>query len=188
MKIAIFCSSTHKEKDLYTSKCLELIDELAKHQNQIIYGGSKSGLMGIIADRGLEHNLEVHGVITKDLSHKETEHKNLTSLVLTENMSQRKYKMYELSDAFIILPGGTGTMDEFFEIYTLCQLGYQRKAILIYNILGFYDKLLDFLDGMVENNFLDKRFKDMLIIEDNPKNVYELLENYKAPRAKWSEK
>lgn len=187
MKIAVFCGSSFGTKPIFKEKAIELAKTLADNNHELIYGGSKSGLMGVIADTMLENNKEVTGVITKNLAKHELAHNFLTNLFTVDDIQQRKAMMYELSDAFIIMPGGCGTMEEFFEIYSWAQLGYHTKPIGIYNVDRYYDKLIEFLDEMSENQFMMKRFKDMLVISDDINILLDSFDKYIVPKFKWSD-
>jgi hypothetical protein len=137
---------------------------LHKNHIGIVYGGGNIGLMGVIADEMLKLNGEVIGVIPQKLVDVELAHSNLTQLHIVKTMHERKALMADLSDAFIILPGGIGTMDEFFEIFTWLQLGYHDKPIGICNMKGFYDVLICFLQQMAEKHFFKIEQMNSLII------------------------
>lgn len=187
MKIAVFCGSSFGKEPIFKEKAIVLANTLATNEHELIYGGSKSGLMGVIADTMLVNKKNVTGVITTNLAKHELAHNSLTNLFTVDNIQQRKAMMYELSDAFIIMPGGCGTMEEFFEIYSWGQLGYHQKPIGIYNIQNYYDKLLAFLDEMSENEFMKKRFKDMLIVSDDINVILDSFSKYVVPEFKWSQ-
>jgi len=169
--IAVFCgSSTGNDPDIIRD-CLNLAETLFSKGITLVYGGGNVGLMGIIADEMLRLGGEVIGVIPEKLVETEVAHHGITKLHIVKGMHERKALMASLADAFIILPGGIGTMEEFFEIYTWLQLGYHDKSIAIDNIGGFYDILLDFLNKLVEQQFVMKSQIDRLIIENNSVNV-----------------
>jgi len=133
----------------------------------MVYGGGNIGLMGVLADELLRLGGEVTGVIPKKLADIELAHHGLTRLHIVKTMHERKALMANLSDAFMVLPGGIGTMDEFFEIFTWLQLGYHNKPIGISNINGFYDVLLGLLDNMVQKQFIHEPYFDRLVIQRN---------------------
>lgn len=186
MNIAIYCGSSLGNDEIYKNKTIEFIHELKKQNINMVYGGSVAGLMGIASNTAVSLGLDVIGVITEDLATKEIENKNITKTFIVDNLSQRKDKMASLSDAFIALPGGYGTLDEIFEVITYAQLGIASKPCIFYNINGYYDKLIDFLKESSLNGFIEKRYVDMIIVSDNPKEIIRQVKNYKAPKDKWS--
>ena len=154
--LCIYCGSRH-------GKLANLIDEakkigklLAKKDITLVYGGANVGLMGTFADSCLDDGGRVVGVLPQALQDREVSHENLTELHVVENMHIRKQKMVDLSDAFLIFPGGIGTLDEFVEIFTWYHLEFHNKPIALFNIDGFYDPLLKLLDHVVDNGFLPK--------------------------------
>lgn len=186
MTLAIYCGSSFGEDPIFEKKSIEFVEELAKNDFKIVYGGSQSGLMGVISNKGLELGMDVTGVITKDLAIKEIENENLTKIHKVDDLKERKVIMEDLSDAFIALPGGYGTLDEIFEVITLTQIGLHNKPCAFYNVDGFYDKLLEFIEHGTKMGFIQKRFMDMLIVSDDKKEIVKKLKNYQAPKSKWS--
>ncbi|MCX2745278.1 TIGR00730 family Rossman fold protein [Mangrovivirga sp. M17] len=154
--VAVFCGSRPGDNPLFSRYARYLGKSLAKRNIKLVYGGGKVGLMGVIADAVIENNGEVEGVIPRSLAQREVAHMSLSRLYMTDTMHGRKEKMYELSDAFIIIPGGIGTLDEFFEIYTWFQLGYHVKPIVVINSEGFYDHLQNHIENCVNEGFLSK--------------------------------
>ena len=153
---------------------------------QLIYGGADVGLMGAVADGALNEGGKVTGVLPRFLQSKEIAHKQLTELILVETMHERKTKMNELCDGVIVLPGGYGTMEEFFEMITWAQLGLHKKPIGILNINGFYDDLIRLVETMVEKGFLKQINREMLLICENIEELLEMMKNYQAPNVgKW---
>ena len=162
---------------------------LAKQNIQLVYGGSNTGLMKAVADGTLNEGGKVTGVLPHFLQSKEIAHKNLTELILVETMHERKTKMNELCDGVIVLPGGYGTLEEFFEMITWAQLGLHKKPIGILNINGFYDDLIRLVQTMVDKGFLKQINRDMLLISDNIDELLEKMRNYEAPSVgKWISK
>jgi uncharacterized protein (TIGR00730 family) len=162
---------------------------LAETGLAMVYGGSKVGLMGAAADGALAAGGEVFGVLPRALARKELEHEGLTRLEIVETMHQRKARMAELSDAFIALPGGAGTLEEVFEIWTWGQLAIHAKPAAFLNVDGYYDPLRTFLDHAVGEGFLREAHRDMLIFGDNPARLLEQLAAYTAPaQEKWLER
>ncbi len=163
-RVAIFCGSSTGNDPAIVNECMHLPKILHDNGMGIVYGGGNIGLMGIIADKMLQLNGEVIGVIPQKLVDVELAHNHLTQLHIVKTMHERKALMADISDAFIVLPGGIGTMDEFFEIFTWLQLGYHNKPIGICNINGFYDILFDFLKHMTERQFFKSEHLENLII------------------------
>ena len=151
----------------------------------IVYGGSKQGLMGIVSNKSLSLGNKVTGVITFDLVGKELENTNISKIYKVESMKERKAKMEELSDAFIALPGGYGTFEEIIDVIASSQIGYHKKPCAFVNINGYYDKLIEFFYSCSNSGFMDRRFVDMLIVSDNIDEIIEKIKNYEAPKAKW---
>ena len=186
MNIAIYCGSSFGKSDEYVEKTKILAQKLALKNYNIVYGGSLQGLMGIVSNESLKYNNTVTGVITYDLVSKEIENTNITKIYKVDTMNQRKAKMEELADAFIAIPGGYGTLDETFSVLTAAQIGYHKKPFAFYNINGYYNKLIDFLENCVKEGFVGKKFFDMLIISDSVDEIISRIESYKAPQSKWT--
>ena len=140
---------------------------MAKRQVDLVYGGGRLGLMGIIADTVLAEGGRVHGVIPEMLKDLEVAHQGVTKLHIVQNMHERKAKMTDLTDAFIALPGGVGTMDELFEAWSWNALGYHNKPFAILNIAGYWDALIEFLDTMSKQGFVSAERRKHLIVSDN---------------------
>ncbi|WP_432734814.1 TIGR00730 family Rossman fold protein [Maridesulfovibrio sp. FT414] len=187
--ICIFLGANPGNDPKYAAAARNMGRELASRKIRTVYGGSNMGLMGILAESALEAGGEVVGVIPESLVKKEVAHFGLTELHVTDSMHERKALMAELSDGFIALPGGIGTMDEIFEIFTWAQLGFHSKPCGLLNIDGYYDRLMHFLNGVVEEGFLREAHKDMLISADTPAGIIEAFHGYVAPTlSKWTEK
>jgi uncharacterized protein (TIGR00730 family) len=163
-RIAVFCGSNKGKKQVFQHACMLLAGELFRHNISLVYGGGNIGLMGILADEMLRLGGKVIGVIPRKLVEIEVAHTSLTQLHIVADMHERKALMAELSDAFIVLPGGIGTLEEFFEVFTWLQLGYHNKPIGILNTDGFYDMMICFLEYLTEQGFFLKEQFDMLII------------------------
>jgi len=164
--------------DIYKNKAKELGKLLAKKNIALIYGGADIGIMRILADTVLENGGKVIGVMPKILEDKEITHKHLTELHIVEDMAQRKKMMADLADAFITLPGGFGTLDELSEILTWYQLEITEKPLAIFNINGFFDEFLKFLDTAVEQRFLRIEHRKNIIVEDDEEKLLQKLQNY----------
>jgi len=159
---------------------------LAARDIGVVYGGANVGLMGSLAQGVLSENGKIIGVLPGFLKEKEIAHPNLTELILVESMHERKKKMNELSDGIIALPGGFGTLEEFFEMLTWAQLGLHKKPVAILNIGEFYTKLVELMQHMVDTGFLKEINKNMLIVSDNIDELLGKMNSYSAPSVgKW---
>jgi uncharacterized protein (TIGR00730 family) len=139
-----------------------------QHDIAMIYGGATNGIMGVIADTMMRHGGNVIGVIPTIIADRELAHKNITQLHVVSSMSERKTKMIELADAFITLPGGVGTMDEMFEVLAFTHLGVNEKLIGVLNVNGFYDKMLEFVDHAVAEEFVPAHVKAQIVVDPQP--------------------
>lgn len=153
-RICVYCGSSSGSNPLFREAATKLGRLLVERDIGLVYGGGGAGLMGAVADAVLEAGGEVIGVIPKLLVEREHEHRGLTQLFEVESMHDRKQKMADLSDAFIALPGGIGTLEEIIEVFTWLQLGYHGKPVAVLNVDGFYDPLLKLLKDMVSKGFL----------------------------------
>jgi uncharacterized protein (TIGR00730 family) len=153
-----------------------------------VYGAGNVGLMGIIADEMLTAGMDVYGIIPQKLVDIEVAHTGCTELTIVETMRDRKWLMAEKGDGFIAMPGGIGTFEELFEIMTLNQLGYITKPLALYNVEGYYDKLLSFLSFAVEEGFLKQAQLDLVIVSDDPTEILDRMENFQpAYIEKWED-
>ena len=152
--ICVYCGSNAGSKPAYTERAIALGDRIAKEGLQLVYGGGNVGLMGIVADAVLAAGGEVVGVIPEQLVNWEVAHKGVTRLEVVANMHERKKRMFDLSDAFVALPGGFGTLDEMFEMLTWRQLGIGDKPCAFLDVEGFYTPLMGMIDRMVAERFL----------------------------------
>ena len=188
-RITVFCGSSFGTDDVYKSQAKLLGKKLAEHQIELVYGGANVGLMGAVADGVLENGGKAIGVLPNFLKSKEIAHECLTDLILVETMHERKTKMNELCDGVIALPGGFGTLEEFFEMLTWAQLGLHKKPIAILNTAGFYDSLITFIQTMVDKGFLKEVNRDMILVSDDIDKLIAMMKNYVAPDvAKWINK
>ncbi|MDV6169358.1 TIGR00730 family Rossman fold protein [Flavobacterium sp. DG1-102-2] len=188
-RISVFCGSSFGTDLIFEEYAYRLGQVLAQKSIGLVYGGANVGLMGAVANGALEAGGEVIGVLPRFLQQKEIAHSGLTELVLVESMHERKTKMNDLCNGVIALPGGFGTLEEFFEMLTWAQLGLHQKPVAILNVNGFYDALVAFLNNMVDNGFLKEINRDMLIISSNIDELLKLMENYQAPQVgKWINK
>src|SRR6185437_4884870 len=185
-RICVFCGSNSGSRSAYTKAAVDLGRWLAQEKLSLVYGGGRVGLMGSIADAVLEEGGEVIGVIPESLVRREVAHTGLTDLRVVQNMHERKALMAELSDAFVALPGGFGTFDEFCEILTWAQLGLHKKPCGLLNVEGYFDPLLALFDRAVADGFLHHKHRSMLITADDPESLLEEMVKYRAPEVeKW---
>lgn len=176
-QIAVFCGSSLGTESTFTGATIALAECMADADITLIYGGAKVGLMGQIADHMLKRKKKVIGVIPRSLDHIEISHDYLSKLHIVATMHERKALMEELADGFILLPGGIGSLEEFFEMFTWAKLGYHNKPCGILNINNYYDYLLHFLDLSVQKGFLKSVHRDMIFVETSPSV---LLEKFQA--------
>ncbi len=176
--ICVFCGSSIGNDPDTVTKGYELGKHMAQHNIDLVYGAAKIGIMGKVAEGALNHNGNVIGIIPEFLKKKEVVHLGLTELITTSNMHERKFKMQEMSDGFIALPGGFGTLEELFEIMTWSQLGLHTKPIGLLNINGFYDHLLKLLEHMVKQGFLKKENYDILLVDTSITGLLERMRGF----------
>ena len=167
-KICVFTGSRHGARTDYADAAKQLGRELVARSYGLVYGGGNVGLMTVIADTVLELNGHVTGVIPDSLVSKEVAHQGLTDLRVVQSMHERKALMAELSDGFIAMPGGIGTMEEFFEVLSWAQLGIHEKPCALLNVCGYYDPLIQFLDRAVTEDFIKPKHRALLIVESEP--------------------
>ncbi|GAA5140892.1 TIGR00730 family Rossman fold protein [Thalassotalea piscium] len=186
MNIAVYCGASTGNNPTYINEAKKLGEFFGKNGIDLVYGGGKVGLMGIIADAVLASGGKAYGVIPEYLKEKEIAHEGLTELFIVKDMHTRKAKMAELADAFVALPGGAGTLEEIFEVWTWAQLGHHSKPCAFYNTNGFYQHLLDMINNMVNSGFLHAQYSDMLILADTPQALINSFEAYSPPKVKWT--
>ena len=183
--IAIFCGSAPGKDSVFVENARKVGETLAAQGKTLIYGGGRSGLMGVVADSTLAAGGRAIGVMPESLAEYELAHPDLTELYIVENMHARKIKMSELAEGFIALPGGSGTLEEIFEQWTWAQLGIHSKPCAFFNVAGFYDDLLKFLRQTSEKGFTQPRFCEALIVSNCIDNILQRFEQYRAPEMKW---
>lgn len=181
--VCVYCGSSHGNREAYVAAARELAGELVRRNLRLVYGGASVGLMGELADRVLALGGEVIGVIPEALVRKEVAHRNLTRLHVTASMHERKTLMAELADAFIALPGGIGTLEELFEVWTWAQLGLHRKACGLLNVAGYFDELLRFLDQTVTAGFVKAEQRSLLQVAPTAAPLLDILGSWVAPAA-----
>ena len=174
--VAVFCGSKKGKNKLFVQHAEQIGLILAQKNIQLIYGGGRNGLMGIVANTVLKNNGSVIGVIPSLLNEKEHQHEKLTALHVVGDMHTRKKMMYELSDAAVILPGGYGTLDELFEMITWNQLNIHDKKIVLLNADGYYNNLIAHLDKMYSENFLYSDWKESLAIINSPQALVSVMD------------
>jgi uncharacterized protein (TIGR00730 family) len=182
--LAVFCGSSPGASEEYRVEAIRFGKELAKRNITLVYGGSKNGLMGAVADAVLKEGGKVIGVIPKFLEDKEISHKGLTKLHTVETMHERKAKMAELADGFVALPGGTGTLEEFFEVLTWAQIGLHQKPCGLLNINSYYSPLLSLFEHMVDEQFIQEKYRSLIILESEPHTLLDRFTEYVPPRVK----
>lgn len=178
-RICIFCGSNIGNHPNYTAAAVELGVYLANHNIELVYGGSNVGLMGTLANTVLSQGGKVIGVIT-DLLNKKVGHKQLTEQYTVSTMHERKQRMFDLSDAFVALPGGIGTLEELFEMMTWAQLGIHTKPCALLNIEGYYDKLIEFIEFSVKQRFIKAEHRNLLITANTIMDLMRQLIAYKG--------
>jgi uncharacterized protein (TIGR00730 family) len=185
-RVCVYCGSNAGVHPDYAAAARDLAGVLAHHELELVYGGASKGLMGILADAMLEAGGAVHGVIPKLLEEKEIAHSRLTELHVVSSMHERKSMMAALSDAFIAMPGGFGTLEELIEILTWGQLRFHDKPCGVLNVLGYFDRLLAYLDHASAEGFLRAENRAMLMSEDDAAALIRRFERYTAPHVeKW---
>ena len=187
--LCVFCGSSSGWNAEYVAAAGHMGRRIAERGLTLVYGGAKVGLMGAVADAALNAGGEVIGVLPEALQRKELAHPGLTRLEIVSSMHERKARMAELSDGFVALPGGAGTLEEIFEIWTWGQLGFHNKPAGFLNVAGYYDKLAAFLDHTVTEAFVKAVHRDMLIFDDNAERLLDTMAAYAPPKAeKWLER
>tara|TARA_Y100001968_G_C19091232_1_gene587813 strand:- start:21 stop:581 length:561 start_codon:yes stop_codon:yes gene_type:complete len=175
--ICVFCGSRYGNIQNYKEASEEIGKLIAKSNLRLVYGGGNVGLMGSVATAALEYDGDVLGVITKHLMLKEVGKTELKNLVKTEDMHTRKAILYRESDAFIIMPGGVGTLDEFFEILTWSQLELHEKKIVLLNIDNYWEPLIDLINHQIQHGFMESSIKKLFCVAPSPKKALNLALN-----------
>jgi uncharacterized protein (TIGR00730 family) len=188
-RVCVFAGSNPGLHPEYEQKAAELGRLLAENGFELVYGGSRIGLMGRVADNVLSHGGKAIGVMPRNLFRGEIAHTGLTEFHEVGNMHERKALMSELSDAYIALPGGFGTFEELFEAVSWSQLGIHKKPVGILNVLGYYDPLIEMITRAVEAGFMPEAHKGLLIVESEPAALLDRLRGYAPPAYahKWTE-
>ncbi|HEX2122968.1 MAG TPA: TIGR00730 family Rossman fold protein [Thermoanaerobaculia bacterium] len=185
-RVCVFCGSNRGTDPLYVDAARDLGRLFAREGVTLVYGGGSVGLMGELADAVLGSGGEVIGVIPHALWAREVGHRSLTDLRIVDTMHERKAMMADLADAFIALPGGLGTLEEIFEIWTWAQLGLHQKPVGFLDVNGFFTPLMSFLDRAVRDEFVRSQHRAIAIVERDPALLLQRFENWKPPRVeKW---
>jgi uncharacterized protein (TIGR00730 family) len=180
-RVCVYCGANPGRDAAYAEAARAMGTTLARRGIGLVTGGGRVGLMGVVADAALAAGGEVVGIIPEALMRKELAHAGLTRLEVTASMHERKARMAELADAFVALPGGLGTFEELFEIWTWAQLGWHAKPCGVLNVAGYYDKLVGFVDHAAGEGFLRPQHRAMLVVEADPGRLLDRFERYDAP-------
>lgn len=186
-RICVYCGSNSGSRPEYAEAARDLANVLVRHDLELVYGGADKGIMGVIADEVLALGGKVHGVIPKMLCEKEVAHQNLTELHVVASMHDRKSMMAALSDGFIAMPGGFGTLEEIIEIITWGQLKFHDKPCGLLNVEGYFDHLLAYLDHASAEGFLRTENRAMMLVDESAVGLVQQFEKYTAPVVqKWT--
>jgi uncharacterized protein (TIGR00730 family) len=177
-RICVFCGTNPGSRPEYGAAARELGQILAEQEIELVYGGASVGIMGELADSVQEHGGHVTGIIPQQLMEKEAAHTGIRNLIVVASMHQRKSQMADMSDGFVALPGGIGTLEGFFEILTWAQLGIHSKPSGILNVAGYFDHLTRFLDHAVQEGFLTREHRGAIIMEADPRRLLERMQAY----------
>lgn len=180
--LAVFCGASSGATNGYIESAINFGKELARQDITLIYGGSSVGMMGAVADSVLANGGKVIGVMPDFLDKKEVTHRQLSELIIVKSMHERKAKMSELADGFVALPGGPGTLEEFFEIFTWAQLGLHQKPLGILNVNHYYDPLIRLFNHMANEQFLHEKYRAMALVSDDASALIEKLKQYQPPK------
>lgn len=180
-RLCVFCGSSAGESRAFAQAASAFGTLLARRGIGVVYGGGRVGLMGALADAVLAAGGEIAGVIPHGLWNREVGHPTVASMHVVDTMHERKALMMELADGFIALPGGIGTLEELFEVWTWGQLGIHKKPCAVLNVAGYYDALLTFVGGAVEQGFVRQSYRDMLLVDSDPEQLLARMASYEPP-------
>lgn len=178
--IAVYCGSSKGIDPIYMEEAKNLGKTLVENGLDLVYGGATVGCMGAVADAVMESGGNVIGVIPEKLKNVEIAHQHLTELHVVKTMHERKALMAEYADGFIALPGGSGTLEEWFEVFTWAQLGYHNKPCALLDINNYYSPILSLFDHMIEQGFVKSEYKDLIVIDNDSKQLVHKLMNHKS--------
>lgn len=179
--ICVYCGSNAGNNPLYAEAARRVGTYLGENGHTLVYGGGRVGLMGLVADAAIEAGGHVVGIIPDFLHEREVAHSGVQDLKIVSSMHERKQLMADASDAFVALPGGIGTMEELFEIWTWAQLGRHEKPVGVLNVNGYFDGLLEFLDNMTGEGFLQDKHRKMLLESDRIEDLMDGFERFTYP-------
>jgi uncharacterized protein (TIGR00730 family) len=180
-RVCVFCGSQNGTRDQYVAAARRTGEALARRGIGLVYGGGGIGLMGVLADAAVSAGGDVIGVIPKALMAREVAHRGLPDLRVVASMHERKALMAELADAFVALPGGFGTLEEFCEALTWAQLGIHRKPCGLLNVEGFFDPLLSLFDHAVRERFVSPDHRSLVVVEEDPERLLDALSRWEPP-------
>lgn len=186
MRLAVFCGSSFGRSERFAEAAADLGTYLGEQGIGVVYGGGHVGLMGVVADAALAVGGEVVGVIPQGLADRELAHRGLTRLEVVDTMHERKALMSDLSDGFVTLPGGAGTLEEFFEVWTWQQLGIHAKPVCLYDVDGFWQPLRSTIDAMVDGGFLSETTRGNLVVAEQPAPMVAAMRDWSAVAPKWT--
>ena len=185
-RIAVYCGSSSGTNGIYRKQAAHLGKLLADRNTEVVFGGGKVGLMGHLASAAMEAGGKVTGIIPAFLHIKEVAHDGLTEMITVSTMHERKALIYDMSDGFIALPGGFGTLDELFEMLTWGQLGLHQKPVGILNVNGYFNSMLNGIETMVNEGFVKVENRDMVLVSGQAEELLQKMEHYQAPELpKW---
>ena len=179
-RLAVYCGSAAGSEPIFADATRATAAAMVSRKVDLVYGGGRLGLMGLIADSVLELGGRVYGVIPKALVNLEVAHSGVTELYTVETMHERKAKMTDLADAFLALPGGIGTLDELFEAWSWNALGYHKKPFCLLNVEGYWDGMIEFIDHATKSGFLSAGRRRQLLVAETPEEALELLDEAAA--------
>ena len=183
-KICIFCGSSMGFDPIYREKAAEMGRALAENHCELLYGGGNVGLMNVIAEEMKQRHCKIVGTITQHLLDMRVGRPDIDELIVVETMSERKKILEDMADAFIAMPGGVGTMDEFFEVMVLSQLRVFDKPVALFNVNGYYDDIVRFIERATKEGFIHSEHANNIIVSDDPKKLLEGIENFKPVELK----
>ena len=181
MNITIFCGASTGNNPIYGQKTIQLAEWMAETKHNLVFGGGKIGLMGIMADTIIAHGGHTTGVMPAFLKDREIAHAGLTELIIVNNMSDRKAKMLTLGDAFIALPGGPGTLEEISEVISWSRIGQNDSPCVLYNVNGYFNDLKNQFDHMVSEGFLSQEDRNKVLFTDDISKIESFITDYQAP-------
>lgn len=178
-KIAVYCGASKGKDASYMKEAYHLGRYMAENGYELIFGAGSVGIMGAIQNGVLDYGGSAIGVMPNMLNEREITSTRLSELILVDSMHERKNKMAELADAFVMAPGGAGSLEEFFEMYSWAQIGIHQKPIAVFNINGFFEPLQSLINHMIQEGFIDEKYKTLAPLCDSPKELFDSIHNYK---------